>query len=390
MRKKVLLVGTSYSAVPILFYLKAKNYVVSVCGGIDSDPCHRYADGSYNIDYSNRELLLDLVSSEKFDFIIPSCNDYAYLSAAWVAQKLNFPGYDDFKTTVLLHTKNEFRVFTQKNNLPVPKIIRTDNEMKYDEKLLKFPLLVKPIDSFSGRGVSKVTNEIELKEAIEVAQESSNNKEVVIEDFIEGTLHSHSAFIVDGKIKIDIFADEYCTVYPYQVNCSNIPSSLSKDIFKSIRESMQKIVDLLKLNDGLLHTQFIVENSTVWIIECMRRCPGDLYNKMVSDATEMDYLGAYVSPYLNEKITIQKTSIKKYIGRHTISVDKKQEYFSFSESIPAINTELITLKLSGEKLEEAPYDKLGITFSQFSDMKTLFKSSCQLEKYIKIKSVGNI
>jgi len=388
MSKKILLVGSSYSAIPILFYLKSLNYLVAVCGSIKDDPCHKYADYSFNIDYSDKEQLLALVTEHKFEYMIPSCNDYAYMSAAWVAERLDLPGYDDFETTVILHTKDKFRQVMHKFNLPVPSTVDMQS-VEENYSLLEFPLLVKPVDGFSGRGVAKVKNRQELTFAIQEAQNSSINGQVVIERFLDGSLHSHSAFIVDGKIIFDVFADEYCTVYPYQVNCSNIPSYLSVEVLKSVRDVMQKMVDLLKINDGLLHTQFMVENEKAWIIECMRRCPGDLYNKMVQDATGIEYLSAYIAPYLNMKIPEYKQKFEKYIARHTVSVDENQDYFSFSHVIPADTTEIVTLKLSGEILDKAPYDKLGITFSEFSSLDSLIEHAGKLEKYIKIMSIGN-
>ena len=60
--------------------LKANGQAVAVCGVSLEDPCHAYADHANPIDYSQRDLLLDLVRRESIDYLCPSCNDYSYLS----------------------------------------------------------------------------------------------------------------------------------------------------------------------------------------------------------------------------------------------------------------------------------------------------------------------
>ena len=67
---KVLLVGTSYGAMHMLLRLKKMGYSVSVCGGIESDPCHQHADESYYVDYSVKESLLELCKENIFVYII--------------------------------------------------------------------------------------------------------------------------------------------------------------------------------------------------------------------------------------------------------------------------------------------------------------------------------
>jgi formate-dependent phosphoribosylglycinamide formyltransferase (GAR transformylase) len=73
--KKALLVGSSFSAAPILFALKKYGIKVSVCGKAENDPCHQYADGSFYIDYSRPDKLMAILESNKFDFLVPTCND---------------------------------------------------------------------------------------------------------------------------------------------------------------------------------------------------------------------------------------------------------------------------------------------------------------------------
>ena len=384
--KNVLLLGSSYSALPILEFLKYKGYHVSVCGGIQDDPCHNYSDKSFFIDYSNKEALEDLCRKEKFDFIIPTCNDYSYNSGSYVSTKLNkYKGFDNYDTTMILHTKGLFREFTLANKLPVPKAIKVDSNISYDIGDMKYPLLIKPDNSFSGKGISKIEKESHLEKAIGVAIEASTNNEAVVEEFVEGTLHSHSAFIQDGKILIDFFVDEYCSVYPYQVDSSSLTTLLDAKMQLNIRKSIQKLITLLELKDGLLHTQVITNSQEFWLIETMRRCPGDLYGLLINKSTGFDYSEFYTNPFLNKKNTKYNQLISKFIARHTISSPTTIVYKSFSETIPSVKKSIVTLKESAQILKKAPFDKLGIIFAEFSTKEELMKFTPEMKKFITIE-----
>lgn len=388
MKKNALLVGSSFSAAPLFFKLKKRGLNIHVCGSLKDDPCHNYADTSHYIDYSNKELLFNLVKTLKIDYLIPTCNDYSYMAACWVAEKLGFEGFDSYQTAEILHNKHLFRAFMHSHRLPVPNYIEISGKTQTNTLELKFPLLVKPVDSFSGRGVTKVFDTNELNSSIKHALASSRSEKLVIEEFVEGQLYSHSAFIRDQNIVFDVFANEYCTIYPYQVNCSHHPSSLPDKTQSSIREVIMELIKHLKLQDGLLHTQLICNKGKFWIIECMRRGPGDLYGHMIEKSTGVDYTDLLVRPYIGEPYPLQFNKERfKYIGRHTISGAQPFINQSFTlELPPTYNTEIVTLKNSGEPSKEAPYDKLAILFTEFKTKQQLFKIVPNFDNHIRINT----
>ena len=391
MVKSVLLIGTSFSAVPIYSALKQLDCHVAVCGGVPTDPCHAFADESHYIDYSDRNQLLELVRKKGFKYIAPSCNDYAYLSGAWVAEQEGLPGFDSYETTLILHNKNEFRKFADKNGYPIPKATSVHDLDELKKVDLINPMLVKPVDSSSGRGMTKVHNANELKSAIASAISSSRSGEALIEDFIDGKLHSHSVLFQNGRVVFEVVADEFCTVYPYQVNCSNIPSSLPNCLKEKVSDCIQQMVTQLQLADGMLHTQFMVRDNEFWLIECMRRSPGDLYYKMVELSTGVNCVDLYARPFAGFKmpdVVHQKTS--RLIARHTISTVSPTIATSFSINLPALNLQTVPLKNSGEIVKEAPYDKLGIFFAEFKSETELFKTTPNLANQVLIQTPRGI
>jgi hypothetical protein len=384
--KRALLVGSSFSAAPMFFELKKRGLHVTVCGGNGDDPCHQYADDSIYIDYSDKEALLHAVQQNDFDFLVPSCNDYSYLSAGWVADKLGFPGYDAPDVIDVIHTKKLFRHYSQSIGLQVP---RSFDDQSQGTSAPSFPCLVKPVDSFSGRGVTVVQCPADLGDAIHAAKSSSRRGEYLVEEFVAGSLHSHSAFISQGLIALDFFVDEFCTVYPYQVDCSNHPSNLDEGLRRAVRREIEKLTSALNLCDGLLHTQFITSGSDFWLVECMRRCPGDLYGTLIERSTGIQYAGLFVAPFVGESYSSPcGLPEPRPYGRHTISTETKQVYFSFSHEIPAADVEVIQLKLSGNSLDPAPYDKLAILMVEFPNREAMLNITPRFADLIHIHSHG--
>jgi biotin carboxylase len=358
---------------------------------LGTDPCHQYADTSFYIDYSDREALLRLVESEKFDYVVPTCNDYSYMSCAWFAERLGYPGFDNFDVAVIIHTKNEFRRITQQYEVPAPRANRQQANQPIDASGLKYPLLVKPIDSFSGRGVTKVLDASVLDAAVDTARQASRSGEIVLEEFVDGTLHSHSAFIHNREIVADFFVDEFCTVYPYQVDCSNHPSRLTTAMQSAVRATIAQLVKDLDLQDGLLHTQFIANSEQYWIIECMRRCPGDLYGSLIERSTGASYMDFFVRPFLGEIISPDaRPAAHKPTGRHTVSVRNTLSTYTFSHTIPAVNVHITPLKNSGEHLKAAPFDKLAILFAEYPDESTMLEVTPRLSEFVSLESLEEV
>ena len=204
-----------------------------------------------------------------------------------------------------------------------------------------------------------------METAIDHAKNHSTSNQYLIEDFIEGSLHSHSAFFQDGEVVADFFADEFCGTYAYQVDSSNTPSRLNEMLKSKMRKLAVKLHDSLSVTSGLLHTQFIVDKSELCIVESMRRAPGDLYPSMIEKSQGYPYWKAYIQPFIGQPIDRNRIKDRRtYISRHTISDKQARDLFSLRIKTTGIKEiELIPLKNSGDEVKEAPYEKSAILLS---------------------------
>ncbi len=385
-RDRVLVLGGSFSALPIIVELKNCGFEIWLAGNNELEPGIEISDGYINVDYSDALATLEATKYLSYKYVIPSCNDAAYLTAAYIAENLQLSGLDSLYTSQLLHQKNKFRNALAESKFPTPKFVILTRDYIDQIQQIRFPALLKPTNLFSGIGIVK----FESKDSLESYLESNfeiDFLEYVLEEYIPGELFSVSAFISNGKASKVFFADEFCTVYPYQVNCSFVPTSLSADIQNRIVFDINNLVHFFHLTDGLFHMQFISDNLNYWIIEIMRRCPGDLYGHMIQLSTNFNYYYAYIAGFLGLEIDHLSEFKRKFIARHTISTNHEGFYSSIVFRKEFKNLELIQLSNSGAFIREAPYGKIGIIFSEFENVDEMLSIVKNMSRYIEIKGV---
>jgi biotin carboxylase len=379
-QKTALILDAGFASLPLQQAVKTAGFRTLVCSGKAHDAGMLTADITCEQNYADSEAVLKIAQQYKVAALLPGVTDVSYLSGCRVAHSLGLPGFDapDVSDTIFL--KDKFRAWALSKGLPVPQAAWTDEQARQ----LSLPLLVKPVDAYSGNGITKVTDWAMLDAAIETARNASPGKQYVVENFCEGALYSHSAFIRNGEIVCEFFVDEYCTVYPWQVNSSSLSQNLSPDMRDSVSECMQSIVSDLRLVDGLLHTQFIASEDQFWLIELTRRCPGDLYSRLIELSTGVNYAGWFVAPFLGKSSpAVPRRPVQtRNIARHTVSVNRAMRFTGFAfKSLPADLIEVIPLTRPGTLVQPAPGDRAGLIFAEFRDDAALRQMTPHLKDY---------
>lgn len=363
---KALLLDAGFAAMPILASLQKAGFETIVCGKKLQDPGHQLAEHSIDLNYADSDRVYELARHHAVSALLPGVTDVSYLTGSQVAERLGLPGFDQPDTTETLFLKDRFRAWASSRGYPIPRaVMRLE-----DADNLPLPLMVKPSDAYSGLGITRVDHRQQLPCAWQQAKAASASGEALIERWCDGNLHSHSAFIRDGRIVTEFFVDEYSTLYRWQVNSSSLSTQLSEQLKDQVSDCLQTLVGELKLTDGLLHTQFIADADSFWLIELTRRCPGDLYSRLIELSTATPYTRWFTQPFLGQSSTFaaRRPVHQRYIARHTLSVEQATHFSAVDYgSLDARIVATVPLKKSGERVEPAPRDRAGIIFAEFSD-----------------------
>ena len=269
---------------------------------------------------------------------------------------------DCSEATEIINNKKKFKQFALSIGIPVPKEIHCQDSNGHLS-----PIVVKPVDAYSGRGISVLlrNDKQRLSAAISKAINFSKSSSYIVEEYVAGQLYSHSAFISNKRIEIDFIVEEHCTVNNFAVDTSCVIAKFAKEKMQRIRSCITKLAVELNLADGLIHTQFISNDTEMWIIEVTRRCPGDLYSLLIEKTTGFPYAQAYAHPFLNGKSMPYKEKLqKKNIMRLTISQPNDGVFQSIKFSMPLKIDSFIPLCKAGAMVKASPFGKIGILFAE--------------------------
>lgn len=377
---KILLIDTNFSSAPIEATLRNLGHEVHVVGGNPNDRLAKSSEHYWNLNYADIDALSHLIEQQGFDYLVPGCTDRSYSSCAAVNQG-RFPGIESVGVDNLINNKAAFRAMALRLNLPIPQVQQADSDD------LRWPLIVKPVDSFSGKGITvlREKNLDQLADAIAHACLASSSGKYLIEDYINGDLYSHSAFLKKGKVLKDFIVQENCTANEFVVDTSRVIFEPIAQMLQELRTSIEALAGELNLQDGLIHTQFIFDSKRVWLIEITRRCPGDLYSQLIELSTGYNYIENYVRPFLGMPLREpDQVESRRLIMRHTVTVTSPQSFGYLKYRHKLSIERWVSLSLVGDQLKPSPASRVGILFAQatsVSDLTTIYEMALKRELY---------
>ncbi|MCE2723336.1 MAG: acetyl-CoA carboxylase biotin carboxylase subunit family protein [Burkholderiales bacterium] len=357
---KVLVLDTNYAAGPIVQSLTEWGFDVWLCGSNPQDALARGIPDRYlQFDYSNSSELLQTVERFKFEYVMPGCNDRSYRACAAIASKVPLFGVDTLHTADTLNSKQKFRDFAKQIGLPVPQRFEVDALPEW----LGARVIVKPVDAFSGRGVRVVysADRPEVESAIKVAQSFSSTGNALVEEYIDGQLFSHSAFLVGGRVVKDFVVAEWGSANPFVVDTSYVVRNFEQTRLDELRGYATRIADVLQLGDGLLHSQFILNDAGIFLVELTRRCPGDLYSELIQTTTGFPYASAYAAPFVERSIeAVSAPDSGALVLRHTLSVKEPVCFKAVSFRRSLAVQKYVQLSRTGDLVRESPFGRIAL------------------------------
>jgi biotin carboxylase len=356
---QTLLVDTNRAAYPIYQALRGLGHDVSVVGGKATETLAKLCPSYIALDYSDIKRLGELVKGRAFDYLVPGCTDVSYTACAAV-NRGRFSGLDSPETTRRINDKAAFRQVAGELGLCVPRVLSETEAARAPA------VIVKPADAFSGRGIQVLRNPTPpvVGSALADARAASKTGQALVEEFVDGQLYSHSAFVRRGKIVADFFVREDCSTSPFAVDISYVADELPIEMQRGLRKQVEALAVGLDLVDGLVHTQFIAREGGRWLIEVTRRCPGDIYALLIELSTGYPYAASYAAPFLGGHAQRGPASanVREHIIRHTVTATEGSALWGLRFNRPVDIRLWVPLATAGDMLAPSPAGRAAIIF----------------------------
>ncbi len=388
-KKKLLILNGSHSDIPLIEAGKKLGFHVITTGNLSELIGHSYADEYHCADFSNLEEILQLSRKLQIDYICSCANDFGAITASYVAEKLSLPGHDSYENTLIIHHKDLFKEFSIKNDIPTPyaKGFNNINAALSAIDDFSLPLIIKPIDLTGGKGITKVVAWDEYNAAIKKAFSMSPQARIVVEEFVNGTQHSFSTFIQDGKVAFYFSDNEHSYLNPYIVSTSAAPAIDIDSVSKCLLDASNKIVKQLSLVDGVFHIQYLYEDGKASIIEITRRCSGDFYPYPVCKSTGIDWAEWIVKAETGFDCSdFPEVRQSGFCGRHCIMAphDGRIRDIVFSDEIKDNIYDSVLWWNHGDEVSNYLVQKLGILFLNFQSIEEMNDKTARITELVKV------
>lgn len=237
--------------------------------------------------------------------IICSFHDEMQLIALPIADKLKI--HFNYTVDAIDNTRNKYKMRQQLQQHDLSRIkfcvtnsfSETKAFFEKNKPIEKF--ILKPID---GTGSSNV---IALNHKDMENLEANNQKEqlqypLLIEEFINGQEYSVEAFTHEGQHYVIAVTEKFKTPGTFMESGHLIPARISESKKDDIATYVDRCLTALNVNCGPTHTEVIVNDDGVFLVETHTRVAGDQIPALVKYTTGIDLYSLTAAQVLNKKI----------------------------------------------------------------------------------------
>lgn len=255
-KKLLVLAGKPVGTEDIINYAHSQGVYVIVADYLPAEKSvgKRMADEVWDISTAEVDKIEELARAAHVDGIYTGVHEFNIMKAIELCERLNLPFYASREHWNIGTDKALFKKICEDYDLPCAQ------SYKYEDKShMTYPVIVKPVDASSGKGISICKNEEELDVAIKVALEESIKKEYMIEQYLYGDEFAVDYSIVNGESKLAIISDFY---YNYDQEVTQPlpqvyihPSRYIDEYMKSVDEKVRHMLKGLSIKDGFFWLQ---------------------------------------------------------------------------------------------------------------------------------------
>ena len=401
-KKLLVLGGKPIGSIDIIEYALSKGVHTIVTDYLDKkdSPAKQLANENWDLSTSDLDKLYIRCKSSNVNAVFTGIHEFNISKTLQLANKLGVPFYATQEQLNITSIKSQYKDLFRKFNVPVvPEYYIDTDTLKTDVNVLEYPVLIKPVDSSGGRGISICYNEQELLDAYPKALEYSNSGKVLVEKYITAKEATIFYIIQEGKIMLTAMADryigngdEYTIPLPLLYT---FPSKHQNYYIENLNQNVINAFESIGLKNGMVFIQTFVDDKQFYLYDIGFRLTGSQeyyilekvcgYNplKMMVDYALTGKMGnndvePLIDPYLNGKFACNITFLAK---PSTIGAFKGIEEV---EKIPGV-IKVVKNHQEGEVIPNSAAGTLNqvilrvfIVSDSFSEMKNSIRRSTEL------------
>ena len=304
--KKLLMLGGGFLQNFVIKKARELGYYV-YC--LDADPNavgFESASEHAVINIIDLEACLQYAREKAVDGVLTAATDFSVLTMSYIAQEMGLPGIN-YASAQLIKNKAKVRkcLYDAKaDDTGYSFEITSMEEAKGILPLVKFPIMMKPVDGSGSRGASKVEKAEDFEQACLFAMQGSISHRAVAEPFVVGKEYGVESFVENGEIHVLAVMQKDMTQPPYYAELGHaIPSGLPLSVEERIKECVKKALIAMNVNHGSVNMDLLIsEDYSVHIVDVGARMGGNLIGShIIPLGTGIDYMGNMIRAAVGDK-----------------------------------------------------------------------------------------
>jgi biotin carboxylase len=280
--------------------LRRRGFHVTVADYNENPPGKAEADAHVQASTLDHAAILELARRLEVQLVTTACTDQALLTAAFVSERLGLPLPLTYATIQAVTNKAIMKRVLVEAGIPTScHVLVEDSNFMQSVARLRYPLVVKPVDCNSSKGVTKVLQASELDAALKHARESSRSRRVLVEEFHAGIELSIDAFISRGRDAVVLMtttsAKNRANATAFPIVQSRFPVDLPAGAQQEVEIIVGKIARAFELSNTFLLLQAIVAPDGLKVVEFSARIGGGSKHHLLRHVTGLDVIEIYVN-----------------------------------------------------------------------------------------------
>lgn len=298
---KILVLAGGADQIALIKELKLRGHEVVLLDYFENPPAKPYADKHIVASTLDVEAVERYAKEERVSLICTACTDQALLTVSYVSERLGLPCYIDYQTGLNVTNKSYMKKVLTDNDIPTARFSIVDKPDKEKIQGFKFPLVVKPVDCNSSKGVKKVESIEEYRQYITEAIQYSRSNTAIVEEYKEGKEISADFYIENGVAKL-LSATTSLKIKnrkSFTILCSDYPA-LNESQEITVTQIAQDISKAFNLDNTPLLVQMIANDNEINVIEFSARMGGGSKYKLIEVLSGVNIMSKYVDRILGD------------------------------------------------------------------------------------------
>lgn len=309
----ILVLAGGADQIALICELKRRGHKTILIDYYDNPPAKHFADKHIKASTLDINIVESIARQEGVELVCTACTDQALLTVACVSERLGLPCYISYETGLKVTNKSYMKKVMAKNAIPTSNFIIIEKTDAYQIKDFTFPLVVKPVDCNSSKGVKRIETIDEFESYSKEAILLSRTHTAIVEEFKEGREISADFYIDHGIAKL-LSATTSLKIKnskSFTILCSDYPAINCKQEKKLISIAT-KIAKAFSLDNTPLLIQLIVNDKDMNVIEFSTRMGGGSKYKLIEILSGVNIMSKFVDRILGDTPSVSPSKQINY------------------------------------------------------------------------------